>query len=204
MRGSPLRPTVVAPIEWAEPVRAPAAAVAPFEPALSVPAPAQAIEAHDQPPTSNRESEVRVTADLANLRGGPGTEHTVVGQTRRGDTLQLLERRNRWLHVRLGELDAWLHVSLAEELSPNEATVSRTTRQPATLTISDDSIRQALVQQSIASYAGSCPCPYNIDRGGRRCGGRSAYSRQGGASPYCYSSDVPGSAVAAYRNLAAR
>lgn len=64
---------------------------------------------------------------------------------------------------------------------------------------SDDEIRRLLVRQSIASYSGSCPCPYNTDRGGRRCGGRSAYSRPGGASPLCYPDDVSDAAVEAYR-----
>jgi hypothetical protein len=56
---------------------------------------------------------------------------------------------------------------------------------------SDDEIRRYLIAESIASYSGSCPCPYNVDRGGRRCGGRSAYSRPGGRSPTCYEQDVP-------------
>lgn len=63
----------------------------------------------------------------------------------------------------------------------------------------DHEIRRILVNQSVARYSGSCPCPYNTDRGGRRCGGRSAYSRPGGASPLCYPSDVSDSAVEAYR-----
>jgi hypothetical protein len=77
-------------------------------------------------------------------------------------------------------------------------------RQPAVAPASDDAIRQGLVQQSIARYSGSCPCPYNVDRGGRSCGGRSAYSRPGGASPYCFASDVPASAIEAYRRRAAK
>jgi hypothetical protein len=72
-------------------------------------------------------------------------------------------------------------------------------RQPAVTPVSDDAIRQRFVQQSVAQYSGSCPCPYNVDRGGRRCGGRSAYSRPGGESPYCYASDVPVSTIEAYR-----
>ncbi len=36
---------------------------------------------------------------------------------------------------------------------------------------------------------GSCSCPYDTDRAGRRCGGRSAYSKPGGASPKCYTTD---------------
>ena len=63
----------------------------------------------------------------------------------------------------------------------------------------DAEIRQILVNQSIARYSGSCACPYNTDRGGRRCGGRSAYSRPGGASPLCYPTDVSAAAAEAYR-----
>lgn len=36
--------------------------------------------------------------------------------------------------------------------------------------LSDSEIRQLLIQQSISSYSGSCPCPYNVMRNGRRCG----------------------------------
>ena len=40
------------------------------------------------------------------------------------------------------------------------------------------------------NYSGNCPCPYFTDRAGRRCGGRSAWSRVGGASPLCYENDI--------------
>ena len=64
---------------------------------------------------------------------------------------------------------------------------------------SDNQIRQAIIQQSIASYPGSCPCPYNVARNGSSCGRRSAYSRPGGASPMCYPADVPQSLVDQYK-----
>ncbi|HEX8365272.1 MAG TPA: hypothetical protein VF603_08320 [Allosphingosinicella sp.] len=54
----------------------------------------------------------------------------------------------------------------------------------------DAQIRQRLIRQSIAAYPGSCPCPYSVDRAGRRCGARSAYSRPGGYAPLCYPSDI--------------
>src|SRR6266581_1366214 len=63
----------------------------------------------------------------------------------------------------------------------------------------DDQIKQEIIRQSIASYRGTCPCPYNTDRAGRRCGARSAYSRPGGASPLCYAQDVTAKMVAEYR-----
>lgn len=37
-----------------------------------------------------------------------------------------------------------------------------------------------------ASYTGTCDCPYDRMRNGRRCGGNSAYSRPGGWAPACY------------------
>jgi len=63
----------------------------------------------------------------------------------------------------------------------------------------DAEIAQEIIALSIASYSGSCPCPYNTDRGGRRCGGRSAYSRKGGASPLCYEGDVTAAMIKEHR-----
>jgi len=37
----------------------------------------------------------------------------------------------------------------------------------------DAEIKQEIIKQSIASYRGSCPCPYSVDRAGRMCGRRS-------------------------------
>lgn len=65
--------------------------------------------------------------------------------------------------------------------------------------LSDDQIRHLIIQQSIASYPGNCPCPYNVARNGSRCGKRSAYSRPGGYSPLCYPDDVSDAQVKAYR-----
>jgi hypothetical protein len=64
---------------------------------------------------------------------------------------------------------------------------------------SDTEIKQAIIAESIANYRGSCPCPYNTDRAGRRCGARSAYSRPGGASPICYDRDVSQRMIEDYR-----
>lgn len=66
--------------------------------------------------------------------------------------------------------------------------------------VTDIEIRQYLIQQSLASYSGSCPCPYNLDRSGRQCGRRSAYSRPGGRSPLCYAKDITDEEVRMFRN----
>lgn len=70
---------------------------------------------------------------------------------------------------------------------------------PAHARDTDAQIKQRIIAESIASYPGTCPCPYNTDRAGRSCGRRSAYSRPGGYSPKCYASDVTAAEVAAYR-----
>jgi len=66
-------------------------------------------------------------------------------------------------------------------------------------TKTDAEIKQAIITDSLASYPGTCACPYNIDRAGHRCGRRSAYSRPGVYSPVCYDSDVTKQMIREYR-----
>jgi hypothetical protein len=47
-----------------------------------------------------------------------------------------------------------------------------------------------------------CACPDDLMRNGRACGGRSAYSRPGGAAPLCYPADVSAGMIEAYRKTA--
>jgi hypothetical protein len=45
---------------------------------------------------------------------------------------------------------------------------------------------------SSSSYSGNCACPYDIASDGSNCGARSAWSKSGGKSPVCYTTeDVP-------------
>jgi hypothetical protein len=65
--------------------------------------------------------------------------------------------------------------------------------------ISDSQIKQQIISESIASYPGNCPCPYNVARNGSSCGRRSAYSKPGGYDPICYPRDITPSVVLDYR-----
>ena len=65
--------------------------------------------------------------------------------------------------------------------------------------LSDAQVRTILIEESIAAYPRNCPCPYSRARNGSRCGGRSAYSREGGAEPLCYPKDVSDEMVKEYR-----
>lgn len=65
--------------------------------------------------------------------------------------------------------------------------------------IPDSAIVQLLIDDSIASYSGNCPCPYNSMSNGRSCGKRSAYSKPGGYAPLCYKEDVTKAMIQEYR-----
>ncbi len=65
--------------------------------------------------------------------------------------------------------------------------------------LSDEQVKQYIVDESIAAYSGNCPCPYNSARNGSRCGKRSAWSRAGGATPICYKDEVSKERVARWR-----
>ena len=55
---------------------------------------------------------------------------------------------------------------------------------------SEHKIIAEIIEASIVSYSGNCPCPFSRASNGNRCGKRSAYSRGGGYAPLCFSSDV--------------
>jgi hypothetical protein len=66
--------------------------------------------------------------------------------------------------------------------------------------MTDAEIRQQIIKESINSFKGSCPCPYNLDADGQMCGHRSAYSQRGGSSPICFEKGVTQRMVEEYRN----
>lgn len=69
----------------------------------------------------------------------------------------------------------------------------------AAIAQSDAQVKQSIIRDSIAAYPGPCPCPYNVDRAGRSCGRRSAYSRPGGYAPICYPADVTQAQIEEWR-----
>jgi hypothetical protein len=68
--------------------------------------------------------------------------------------------------------------------------------------LTNQQIAVKIVQESREDYYATghpCACPEDHARNGSRCGGRSAYSRPGGAMPKCYVSDVTAGEIEAYR-----
>lgn len=56
--------------------------------------------------------------------------------------------------------------------------------------LTDDQVKQRIIDDSIASYPGTCACPFNTARNGSSCGRRIAWSKAGGASPICYKKEI--------------
>jgi hypothetical protein len=70
----------------------------------------------------------------------------------------------------------------------------------ATAAPADEEVKQLIIQESIASYPGNCPCPYNLAANGTKCGKRSAWSRAGGYSPICYPEEVTPQMIEGWRS----
>ncbi|MGP6486798.1 hypothetical protein [Duffyella gerundensis] len=65
--------------------------------------------------------------------------------------------------------------------------------------LSDDEVKQQIIDDSIADYPGTCACPFNSARNGSSCGRRSAWSKAGGYAPICYKKEVTKQMVTEWR-----
>lgn len=77
--------------------------------------------------------------------------------------------------------------------SPSSVSSSSPTPSPKPPTqISSPSpspVKKGRVPIRAGTQGQGCTCPYDTDRAGRQCGGRSAYSKAGGSGPSCYEND---------------
>ncbi len=64
---------------------------------------------------------------------------------------------------------------------------------------SDVEVKKAVIAESISAYPGKCPCPFNVAKNGSSCGGRSAWSKQGGYAPICYEKEVTAEMISKWR-----
>jgi hypothetical protein len=89
--------------------------------------------------------------------------------------------------------------------APAQATASPpppTNERREAAVLSAAAIAALMVAESRNRYYATgrpCACPDDRMRNGHACGGRSAYSRPGGAQPLCYPSDVPAEMISGYR-----
>ncbi|TBB57031.1 SH3 domain-containing protein [Rhizobium ruizarguesonis] len=162
-----------------------------------------------KPPAATRFVKGRKVA----LRDGPGKQFGILDRYDRGREVSLLETQGEWCHIRdtLTQRDGWISASLLSDRPPppperkNEATSEKKPEPPSAFpAISDALVVQRIIAESIAMYSGSCACPYNVDRAGRRCGKRSAYNRGGGYAPLCFAGDVSADMISSFRQQASR
>ncbi|MEP3436086.1 MAG: SH3 domain-containing protein [Hoeflea sp.] len=148
-----------------------------------------------------------VSGNRVALREAPSTDYPIIDRFDRGRRVQQLETQGEWSRVRdqITQREGWMAsrflpkqqdgvIKRPAKATPKPKEVSRSLP-----VLSTSMIVQRIIAESISAYPGSCPCPFNTDRGGRRCGKRSAYSKPGGYAPICFPQDVTKAMVAAFR-----
>lgn len=141
-----------------------------------------------------------VDASRLNVRAGPGLSYKQVWTLKQDEAVTVVGYEGEWRRVSGRRYDGWVYGGY---LTPARQAPNKTKPQPraaGNARLSDADIAKLLIRRSIALYRGACPCPYNRTKNGRSCGGNSAYSRPGGASPLCYAADVSAQMIAAYRD----
>jgi Bacterial SH3 domain len=132
-----------------------------------------------------------VTGSKVNLRDGPSLKGKAIGQLAEGTEVELISNGDGWVQIQTPFGPGWMAARFLSTEKPAAVQQTEPIRTVAAPTLAEISRAKAeIIRQSIASYPGSCPCPYNSDKAGRRCGGRSAWSKPGGYSPICYESDI--------------
>lgn len=137
--------------------------------------------------------EMAYTTARLRVRTEPSTTAEVVVTLDRGESVTIAANAGEWRLIHTGQVRGWAHgdylsnrppVAAAARPAPRriEQPARRTAPSPAAAFM--DTGRSG--QPSRDPYIGRCDCPYDRMRNGRRCGGNSAYSRPGGASPQCY------------------
>lgn len=151
-----------------------------------------------RPPSSGKQ--LYATA-RANVREAPDPTAQVRATLQIAAPLVELSRQTDWVEVAdgSGRRLGWVAARLLSETQPkppeqrqpgDSPTSVPEVRPPTPSAPSQAAVIARIIAQSRASYGGSCGCPDDRDAAGRRCGGRSAYSRAGGASVVCYPGDV--------------
>lgn len=137
----------------------------------------------------------RFTTTNVNLRSYPSQNGEVLVTLPQGEEVYQFRIYGSWSQVNVASLNVTGFVAnrfLSDQCIPGGGLSRKSLNRSQIVAI--------LISNSLGSYSGNCPCPYNFDSAGRRCGRRSAYSRPGGRSPLCYASDVSNEQVERFRS----
>ncbi|NSZ85544.1 SH3 domain-containing protein [Agrobacterium tumefaciens] len=137
------------------------------------------------------------------LRGAPNPKSQIIDRLDRGRKVDLLQSEAQWSRIKdiLTQKEGWVATRFLRDDNPKREQISKPSepKSEPPPTLSPAIIIQRIIAESVASYPGTCACPYSTDRRGRRCGNRSAYSKPGGYAPICFAQDVTKSMIEAYR-----
>lgn len=160
-----------------------------------------------QPSSGSRSNEPLeakfISGNRIALRDAPNPKARIKDRLDAGKKVGLLEQDGQWSRIRdsLTQKEGWIASRFLSDKQPRRERATKPAEKTvkSTPSISPSIIIQRIIAESVASYPGSCACPYSTDRGGRRCGNRSAYSKPGGYSPICFAGDVTKSMIDAYQ-----
>ena len=143
-----------------------------------------------------------VQVEKLNVRVSPDSSSEKRGIILRGVRLRVYETKGGWARVSdpQTKLSGWVSANFLGNTKRPSIAIQNQAVVPKALVVPKldrSTIVKNIIQDSIASYPGRCPCPYHVDRAGRSCGKRSAYSRAGGYSVICYPGDVTEEMIAA-------
>ena len=147
----------------------------------------------------------RISGSGVALRAGPGSAHAVLDRFEKGRIVSVVARGAEWSEIRdeitrrRGYVATRFLAASGDQSTDDGAARAKTTIAPPKVAFDDSFIVERILSASLAGYAGNCPCPFNVDRAGRKCGKRSAWSRLGGAAPLCYREEVTPDMIAAWR-----
>ncbi len=156
-------------------------------------------------PKAEESKPVYVSGNRVALRKAPDAKSEVLDRLNDGFSLEQIERKTDWVHVRhpLTRVEGYVASARLRDTPPvkKEEEVKSPSKKETAVVLTAAAITAILIAESVASYRASrpCACPYNETRTGASCGSRSAWSRPGGASPLCYASDITPEMIAGYR-----
>ncbi|WP_430036406.1 SH3 domain-containing protein [Neorhizobium sp. BT27B] len=124
-------------------------------------------------------------ASNVRLRSRPSSSGAIVSTVPAGSAVEATDAERGWRKVKVGTLEGWISSDFLSPTPPASPDIKP--QKPAPIA---PLVRQTKPSRSGEAarepYVATCDCPYDLMRNGRKCGGRSAYSRPGGRSPQCY------------------
>lgn len=162
-----------------KPANEPVNLIAP-KPDRSVRPPAPSVPRAQPQESSVAVSETLYTTANVKLRADPDGSAPVLDTISKGTEVRAEGERNGWRSVVFARNRGWVS---SRYLSRAKPTPSPRPPPAAAKPPPKESKRGQPVR---SPYIGTCDCPYDRMRNGRRCGGNSAYSRPGGRNPICY------------------